>query len=82
MQILINGVGVIAVTSAQNGIVYVVDKLLQKPEGKSRSITDELRKRSDLSTFSKLIQRTNYGSTLSKGKEKMVDSLPYYLSNN
>ncbi|CAG2183314.1 unnamed protein product, partial [Oppiella nova] len=65
-KILVDGNEVIAATAAKNGNVYVMDKMLDRSGRRSRSIADELRKRSDLSTFSSLIQRSDLNSKLSR----------------
>ncbi|CAG2176747.1 unnamed protein product, partial [Oppiella nova] len=65
-KILVDGNEVIAATAAKNGNVYVMDKMLDRSGRRSRSIADELRKRSDLSTFSSLMQRSDLNSKLSR----------------
>ena len=62
-----DGIDVIAATDAKNGNVYVLDKILERTGRRSRSIADELKKRSDLSTFTTLIQRSDLNKMLSEG---------------
>ncbi|CAG2161792.1 unnamed protein product [Oppiella nova] len=68
-KILVDGNEVIAATAAKNGNVYVMDKMLDRSGRRSRSIADELRKRSDLSTFSSLMQRSDLNSKHSSPNE-------------
>ncbi|CAG2115620.1 unnamed protein product, partial [Medioppia subpectinata] len=65
-KIMVDGNEVIAATAAKNGNVYVMDKVLERSGRRSRSIPDELRRRSDLSTFSSLLQRSDLMSQLSR----------------
>ncbi|XP_054163518.1 uncharacterized protein LOC128961320 [Oppia nitens] len=58
-KILIDGNEVIAATTAKNGNIYVMDKVLEKAGRRSRSIVDELKKRPELSAFSNLLQRSD-----------------------
>ena len=64
---MVDGTDVIAATNAKNGIVYVLDKMLESSGRRSRSIVDEMRKRPELSTFFTLMQRSDLGKMLADG---------------
>lgn len=64
---MIDGIDVIAATTAKNGDVYVMDKVLERSGRRSRSIAEELKRRPDLSTFSTLFQKSDVNKMVSQG---------------
>lgn len=54
---LVRGTPIIAATNAQNGVIYVISKVMAE-ETKSTSLLEELEKESDVSIFNGYIKRS------------------------
>lgn len=54
---LVRGTPIIAATHAQNGVIYVISKVMAE-ETKSTNILDQLERESDVSIFNGYIKRS------------------------
>lgn len=69
---LVRGTPIIAATNAQNGVIYVISKVMAE-ETKSTSLLEELERESDVSIFNGYIKRSAWLRKL-QGKKKLFYS--------
>lgn len=68
---LVRGVPIVAATNTENGVIYVLNKVLTE-ETSSASVLEEIQLRPELSTFYNYLQRT---PLISKLQGRVADTL-------